>query len=196
MTAPDAEPFFLPWLGPDYAESGRLLVLGESHYSTTDRDERGLTRRVVKDYVDGKWTHRFWTLLARTIAGTHLAPEGCRALWNRVAFYNFVQVAVSGPRVRPTVEMWRGGSAPFQQVLRDLEPKRILVVGREVWWHMPAAPDVPFSRHTGVPWPARRYPMGATGALATFINHPASRGYRAERWADVVAALAVSGDDR
>ena len=60
--------------------------------------------------------------------------------WERVAFCNFIQTVLTGPRVRPTKTMWAAGREPLLQTIAELEPQAILVLGAGIAWHLPAIP--------------------------------------------------------
>lgn len=168
----------------------RLLVLGESHY---DAGARGsdFTRWLTREYVDGRMTHRFWTRLARTIAGRPLGRDECRAFWHSVAFYNFIQEIVgTRARVRPTPEMWSAGQRPFLHVLSMLNPDAVLVVGSQLWNHLPQAPRGELQLDDGSKWPTRLYERpGRPPITATFIKHPAWPRFSVNGSSRVAAAL-------
>jgi hypothetical protein len=51
-----------------------------------------------------------------------------------VAFYNFVQFLVGGEsRIRPTQEMWRNSIPAFSEIISNLNPLQILVLGKANW---------------------------------------------------------------
>jgi hypothetical protein len=186
--------YFIPWIGERYATaaSPRLLVLGESHYSKEVDPYIHLTQRVTRDYVMKNWTHRFWTQVARTVEGKALELSATRDFWRNVAFYNYVQRIVgTKPGARPTLEMWNAAQPAFLSVLSKLEPSMVLVTGKELWANLPSAmTTTTLRRHDGSSWPAKTY-EGRNGReiVATYIHHPASRGFSWRKWRDVPAAL-------
>ncbi len=185
--------FFLPWVGDRYAAGDlgvRLLVLGESHYSK-DAPRPEFTRWLTREYVEGRMTHRFWTRLARTISGRTLGRDECRAFWHSVTFYNFIQELVGGrARVRPTPEMWSAAQGPFQHVLSMLDPDAVLVVGSQLWDHLPDAPRGELQLGDGSKWPTRQYERpGRPPITATFIKHPAWPRFSVNDSSRVAAAL-------
>lgn len=170
---------FSPWVGDQY-QSGfsgvRLLILGESHYYKGPHPGPEFTRELTQGYIDGTVNHRFWTLVARSVGGQSMSREQCQAFWRQVAFYNYIQDVVGvGARVAPTAQMWASARRPFREVLRVIDPDAVLVLGRRLWGHLPKA--------TGTP-----APIGG-GAIAIYINHPASIGFLPSRWTPAVAGL-------
>lgn len=99
----DDEPFaachFLPWVGPEYTsgvvDGLCILVLGESHYSfgLPPEKERGLTRLVIEEELEGKMRHRFMSGVTTALFGRAAVDDRSRfaTLWNAMAFYNYVQ---------------------------------------------------------------------------------------------------------
>jgi hypothetical protein len=192
---------FLPWEGDQYRSVGlagvRLLILGESHYHKGADPGSDFTRSLTRKYVDGTMNHRFWTLVAKSVAGQSTSRRQCQAFWHTVAFYNYIQNVVGvGARIAPTAEMWRAARQPFHHVLKMIAPHAILVLGKRLWCNLPegTSTTLPIDGQT---WPARTYDV-ANGvyAIATFINHPASLGFLASKWTTVVAALLDQGRSR
>jgi uracil-DNA glycosylase len=120
-----------------------------------------------------------------------------QAFWHTVAFYNYIQCVVGGgARIPPTKEMWTKARPPFSQVLKMLAPHAILVLGKRLWNKLPEGTSTTLFVD-GQSWPARTYGVAdGVNAVATFINHPASRGFSAKRWTPIVAALLDQGRSR
>ena len=70
---------FKPWIGDDYHSGSKiglpckLMLLGESHYGGRDGGREkfypDFTKCVIREYVHGDWTHRYFTTL-NTYTGT------------------------------------------------------------------------------------------------------------------------------
>lgn len=185
----DGHEHFLPWEGWAYRTSGwggrRLLVLGESHYDWgAGQDRPTLTQEIVEAYASGHINHQFWNRVTRICGGETNAP-GRRRFWDRVAYCVFVQTMLR-KGTRPTHAMWEGSVPIFEGTLRSLEPDCLLVLGKELWFAMPAgtpAPDLRL-RH-----PARWYASAGRRVLSSYVNHPRSHGFGVHRWRPVVDAL-------
>lgn len=139
-----AEVIFQPWVGPHYHQSPlfgmRILVLGESHYGDED-EPSDFTARMVQEYaIDSRLA--FFTKITKLLLGldasNDLSDEARKQCWENIAFYNFVQVMVGyTSRKRPTAEMWQAAKAPFQQVVAQLQPDLILVLGKKLADYVP-----------------------------------------------------------
>ena len=137
---------FHPWVGKDYDAGIRgkqILVVGESHYGEPEEEsERGLTQRVVQNYRDGKYTgakFKVFTVVARLLLqDRNAARNACRRLWDRLAFYNFLQrFKGEEPQEDNTIASdWIRAGKTFDEVYRTLEPDVILFVGKTVWGHV------------------------------------------------------------
>lgn len=139
---------FTPWVGSEFGNAGkplaakRLLVLGESHYSDEHElgsYEPGMTLDVVGRYRTGKretWMRTFDNLAA-AIAGQSkriIGRDGVNAIWEQIAFYNYVPVvAASGSRTPPSEAHFALGAPPFEILLDNLRPNAILVCGYRLW---------------------------------------------------------------
>ena len=140
---------FEPWVGKQYEEAElyglRILLLGESHYNAKDQDST-FTQRVVKKCGQGDKRRRFFTITARFILnqgqGGKLSAAQRTAFWEQVAFYNYVQELVGErPRQRPTPDMWKRSEDAYYQVLQDLEPDLVIVLGKQLAKNLPAPVD-------------------------------------------------------
>ncbi|MEZ0610095.1 hypothetical protein ACAW74_16375 [Fibrella sp. WM1] len=131
---------FEPFVGKDYhTQSPKLLILGESHYGLeSDTLGKNFTNFVVRKYAKRETgeTRRFFTLIAKTV-DRKLDNQTALELWDKVAFYNYVQVLVGdGPRTRPTDQMFNQSNDAFRQVIDQLKPDILIVLGRRLGWHL------------------------------------------------------------
>jgi hypothetical protein len=138
---------FEPWIGEKYWASNsfglRVLVLGESHY---DRDQvpcsTYTTEVVERNVKHGRAA--FFTKISKVLLNLDEqmpSDEERSAIWDEIAFYNYIQEFVSeGTRVRPSHEMWGHGDKAFFEILEHLKPQVLLVLGIELGWHLPAIP--------------------------------------------------------
>jgi len=134
---------FQPWVGKDYWDKGlagrRLLILGESHYGEKGSEYPGFTSEVVKEWGQNKRAAFFTKIcnLCLNKEDNSVSDEERSDFWEKVSFYNYIQELLPGPRCRPTEEMWAAGATPFLQVVKDLKPNLILVLGKELEGHLP-----------------------------------------------------------
>lgn len=181
---------FMPWKGKVWGEAGntvadiRLLILGESHYKPrkpelVDRCLPNETNDVLEEYLSGEG-YRFFTGITQVVQGqlkSQLTKEQIREVWDSLVFYNYVPVfAATGPRKRPTNEMFAAGKEPFASLCAELQPEAILICGfrlNEVLWREFATG--PREKAGGSPF------YEIHGAVATYIQHPSS-GFSSTAW--------------
>lgn len=139
---------FKPWVGSKYWQNNmfgrRVLVLGESHYAGAEDQEPDMTIKVVHRLAQNE-RHPFFTKTAKLLldldANTWLDDQRRTEVWEHVAFYNFVQQCPGDePRLRPTIEMWEAATEPFLEVVADLKPQVVLVLGKELSHWIPELP--------------------------------------------------------
>jgi hypothetical protein len=157
-------------VGQSYDADGffgrRVLILGESHYGTTEQETASFTRECVESLAKAASGHRFFTVVAKLLLG---APPGVSLsrdqrtwFWDRVAFYNYIQAFPSHTsRVRPTGEMWSAAAQCFPALLQRLRPDFVLVLGREL---------------------AERIPRIPPPTTVCAIPHPSSFGFQQTLW--------------
>lgn len=167
--------YYEPWKGRNYGNNNkRLFILGESHYGD---DKSDATIRYTKQYCEGKFSARFWTITMQIVSGKHNSELNRFEFWNNVAFYNFIQEPVGDDaRVRPTIKMWEKAQQPFKQVLDKLKPTHMLVLGKELWENLPnEGKQGPLLK---IPKCENRdtwiYPCKDGEVLATWVYHPSS----------------------
>lgn len=124
--------FFRPFVGASYAGGGlfgkRIMVLGESHYCDEGCADCGsclrhrecmeFTSGVVEQYLDRDVERQRWmqTLLKfeRSLVGCETDQAQSQRIWQSVVFYNYLQVAMGGPREAGTAAQYRqAGEALF-----------------------------------------------------------------------------------
>lgn len=145
---------FNPWVGADYFSGGlfgiRIMVLGESHYCgelckgcETDFKSRcsGFTTNVVRAYLDTANEREGWmsTYLKfeRSLVNHETVPAESSGIWNSLLFYNFLQLAMQGPRQAGTAQQYRDAAQPFFEVLDKYQPDLLIVWGKRLWGNLP-----------------------------------------------------------
>ena len=171
--------FFDPWVGSEYRDGGlyglRVLILGESHYDSSDKLRESYTIDCIRD-IGQRRRFRFFTVVQSLMQGTRggVSDAERAAFWERVAYCNFVQkFAAPGPRVAPTPEMWSAGGAALVQTVGELSPHLVVALGERLW---PRLPELP------------------AGVSVCEVRHPSGRGFRYADWQPVVRkALVAAG---
>ena len=156
--------FYQPWIGAEYVttrryyhalcrdmETGdlplgtgyRIHVMGESHYGDPHEHTSDNTIRIVRECAfapDHAKNSQFFTRVAGVIADVFDVPrtgDYRRAIWERLAFSNFVQQLLSINRRAPDAQQWREGQASFVEQLRLTTPSLLFVLGWRRWQHLP-----------------------------------------------------------
>jgi hypothetical protein len=129
---------WLPWVGaqvPEMPDCQRLLIVGESHYSTavdpiSSRSGGGnrFTRRMVRKFAVRRTpTNPTFENIGKVLLGGW--PEDHAALWSTLSFYNFVQRPMESRAERPKQEDWVKGWTLFERVVRILKPSHCIFIG-------------------------------------------------------------------
>lgn len=195
--------FFQPFVGTNYYIGGifgkRIMVLGESHYCeegcadcgnlANHRECATFTSGVLVDYLDENRPRERWmnTFLKfeRSLVGHETDWAERKQIWNSLMFYNYLQVAMGGPRKAGTNEQYEHASHVFYDVIDKYLPQYIIVWGSRLWNYLPGD-----SRwHDGKPIVIDDYKVltgsyslsnGDTARVMT-VNHP-SVGYSWDWW--------------
>ena len=203
---------FFPWKGAGFGKPNnhnlpkRLLLVGESHYSEEPDPPDDLTTQVVDVYIDrGRGGHRFYNGMLRAILGLDARPSRDErdSFYNAVAFYNFVQHPLEGPRARPNAEQWKYGRAVFPSCLDRLKPSHVVVFGFGLWCNMgyerltldsgleqdllryfPERDQEKVRKHPDE-WIGRYSHSGGT-SLVMWVRHASAPGFNAEHWHPVL----------
>lgn len=146
--------YFHPWVGSNYLSGGifgkQIMVLGDSHYCGEGCKECGVnfhckcnefTSDVVNAYLDQNVEREGWmsTYLKfeRSLVNHETTPEESVRIWNSLLFYNFLQVAMQGPRQAGTPEQYRAAADPFFSVMNQYQPDLLVVWGVRLWNNLP-----------------------------------------------------------
>lgn len=133
---------FEPWVGKKYNTSGfndkKILVIGESFYCSEEEAVATLTEKVVTDYLairngeyrenKGGWTNTYLKF-ERSLIGKETKPEDSQEIWNSIAFYNYLQIPMSGPRESGSSIDYKNAEKVFFEVIDELKPNLIIVWG-------------------------------------------------------------------
>jgi hypothetical protein len=133
---------FKPWKGDNYEKDGvfrkKILAIGESFYCSEKDAVATLTDKVVNDYLairdgkyrenDGGWTNTYLKF-ERSLQGKETSPEDSHKIWNSIAFYNYLQVPMSGARESGSAIDYKNAEIAFFEVINELQPDLIIVWG-------------------------------------------------------------------
>ena len=148
--------FFMPYVGKEYANGGlfgkQVMVLGESHYCDEGCSDCGncclykqcasFTQNVIREYLDESKERQNWmrtfVKFERSLVGRMTDWALRRKIWDSVMFYNYLQVAMSGPRKAGTSAQYKQAANAFFEVIDKYEPECIIVWGKRLWNNMPS----------------------------------------------------------
>ena len=208
--------FFQPFVGKDYASGGnfgkRIMILGESHYCDEGcadcgdcrlhRECMGFTQHVLGDYLDEGTERQNWmrTFLKfeRSLVGEETDQAMRLKIWNSVVFFNYLQMAMGGPREAGTSGQYQQAGKAFFEAIQKYQPEYIIVWGKRLWNNLPGD-NGQHEKASGVHWedcndievegtwvPNGFYVMsGGKRVKALVVNHP-SVGYSWDYWYQVI----------
>ena len=183
-----------PWVGDLFPTTAqRLMVLGESHHGD-DQDEMNMTIPVVEEWLSGIScpSYRLFTHLAVALTGQDPQKLDRKAVFRRIAFYNYVGKVMPASRVAPTRDDFVQSERGFREVVERLKPTHIIVCGKRLWEAMPQF-DPPDSNgyyavFADMEFHVGRYRTTSAAPLAITIRHPQS-GFNGLTWHPRVQAF-------
>ena len=147
--------FFNPWIGKHYFNnklfSKRIFILGESHYCDKNCIDCGnlyqhpecgcITSDVIGWYLNPEIEREKWmnTYLKfeRLLVGKETSNYDSIKIWDSLVFYNFLQVAMSGPRISGTNQEYADAAKSFLDTLEQYCPDVLIVWGLRLWDNLP-----------------------------------------------------------
>lgn len=149
--------FFDPWVGKNYQTGGvfgkKLLILGESHHcgcgicenacgdmqvkSDCDINTTDIILDYLNDYANCGSYKTTYCKFERALINKYTNAEDSQAIWDSVAFYNYLQRAMSRAREFPKSDDWGNSNNAFFEVLEYLKPDYIITWGRRLWQNLP-----------------------------------------------------------
>lgn len=191
-----------PWIGEKYPTAPvKVLVILESHYINKERSnleaisKPDFTRRIVAEQIQRDWHSNTFDNLSLCLTGTPLSADSMKALWSKVAFYNFVQRPMPSLSDRPTAADFAAGWKTFCQVADILRPNVCIFAGFEAINHLDVLPQglsvigtTPWEKEgIGGVYPRPRFeitlPWGTITGVA--IRHPGAF-FSADKWRGVL----------
>lgn len=180
-----------PWVGKKYKSPSifkyKTLILGESNY-TNDPSQfnKDMVYNCIQDDLTGGDPGgfcRFSTKIRRIIFGRESTIEP-KEFWDNAAFYNFVQFLVgSEARQRPAPDQWKNSIPAFEEIVSELKPDRVLVLGLANWKNLTFyIENEKTSDHTAI------LNVCNYSVVAGYINHPSS-SIRYATWQPIAQSL-------
>lgn len=198
--------FFRPFVGSSYAGGGmfgkRIMVLGESHYCDENCADCGdclhhcdcmeFTNNAIRQYLDDSVERQRWmqTFLKfeRSLVGQETNQALRQRIWQSVVFYNYLQVAMGGPREAGTTAQYRQAGETLFSVMEKYQPEYLIAWGNRLWNELPGEH---WTDGNGIVIDGYRVDTGtytlASGrkVKAMAVNHP-SVGYSWDYWHRVI----------
>jgi hypothetical protein len=172
---------FKPWIGNHYRDQPfmgkRILILDESNYQA-DRKKPAhnpyYSIERVQKMLNTEATTMFWTKMAAAMIGEKPNHKQRLEFWNSIAFYTYVQESLiwngQGARVQPSQTMLNESEPAFYQVLNDLEPEVIIVIGFQNWELLPPGDAQELRIEGAAHETTRRYQHSGGSALAFAVR--------------------------
>jgi hypothetical protein len=133
---------WLPWIGDDYLNSpNKLLLIGESHYYNPEKKESfekhqniGYTREVIEKVAINKEYKTYKKKAPKIFPNIHFTFLGndniaTKSFWNKVGFYNFVQVPMKTNQGRPTKNDYTKGWEHFDEIINIVKHDTCIFLG-------------------------------------------------------------------
>lgn len=194
--------YFKPWVGPKYHEGidgKKVMVLGHCHYCDDGSADEEFTNSIINGYIDwirhsrpieryedgsikDRWV-RTYENFAKAFLGYKPNKDEISLVWERVLFYNYVQVAVPTADSKPSSKDYANSRKGFINVISEYEPDIIFVWG-DVYnktpdWNGKRIEDVKAGDLSSIRW-EYLLPSGKKCHMIK-IHHP-SQGFSWEKW--------------
>ncbi|MGN6666146.1 MAG: hypothetical protein ACTHKH_04125 [Trinickia sp.] len=203
-TGYSAQVRYHPWVGDRYWEQEqRWLLLGESGYGLDSKGADALQQMIQAQngvIIDPEQdaAYRLFAGAQRLMTGRDLLDSaGTKDFWRTVAFYHYVRDSMGSSMQRPTPRQMKESLPAFNEVVCQIRPHVVLVLGLKLWMALPGERDgwergkerniampVPrlASRKLSV-WTGCAESAGVTHRFHCFpVMHPSSRGFAAGNW--------------
>lgn len=125
------------WIGGNYLQGGifgtRVLIVGESTYTTEGKDTTQYNIAMAEDHIDG-YRDAFRTKLLRSFLNTNNEqPFEIKNFWDSVCYLNYINVPLRGPRLSPEESMWTKNKQPLSNILAEVKPDLVVALGYRMW---------------------------------------------------------------
>lgn len=199
--------FFNPWIGKHYFNnklfSKRIFILGESHYCDKNCIDCGnvyqhpecgsITSDVIGWYLNPEIEREKWmnTYLKfeRSLVGIETFNDDSIKIWDSLVFYNFLQVAMSGPRISGTNKEYADAAKSFLDTLEQYSPDVLIVWGVRLWDNLPNKywEDGDIIKVDGYSVPNGYYNLPNGHNVRAFAVYHPSTGYDWNYWYKVIS---------
>lgn len=193
---------FKPWKGEKYDTGGifgkKILAIGESFYCSKEDAVATLTDIIINDYLairngdfrenNGGWTNTYLKF-ERSLKNKETTPKDNQEIWNSLAFYNYLQVPMSGARESGSAIDYKNAEIAFFEVINELQPDLIIVWGVGKLFNNLPEDNWKWGESLNVDgWPIKNgyYQLkNGTEVRCIAVYHP-STGYQWDWWHKVI----------
>jgi hypothetical protein len=146
-----------------------------------------MTVPVVEDWLSGTSSppYRFFTHLAVALSGQEPWQLDRKAVFEPIAFYNYVKKVMPRARVSPEKVDFEESEGAFREIVEQLKPTHIAVCGNRLWVNLPAFDSPDTNGASAVlgdkEFEIGRYRTASAAPLAMCIRHPQS-GFNGRDW--------------
>jgi len=189
--------FYVPWMGANFS-STRTLLLSESAYDWEGEDGEVCSPSANHPTESVTWAidvfpaqeARYFNAVTRAICRKQdPTVQERRAAWDDYAYTIYIPGSVGfGPGARSTAETWDRARSQFRGLISDLQPRRIIITGREAWREMPEC-DVELVRDL------QAYRLSDRQLVwCQALPHPRNQieGFAWQRFAECIALFLIS----
>jgi hypothetical protein len=188
------------WVGTNY-KAGGILIVGESPHAKPGVDTSQYNVLMAMDHMDG-YRDRFRTKLVRAFLGRgDETLNDITAFWHSVAYFNYIKIPLSGPRIPPSITMWETMHEDLSARLECLRPGLLVALGYRMWDRWKAAPPCVKEPGPSIPGaaPGSTYwltPRAGVKVLAYCMRHPSSAFSWRKEYPLLQAAIELAGRKR
>ena len=194
------------WKGQDYKDGGifgsRILIVGESTYTTNGDDTSQYNVWMAQDHIDG-YRDAFRTKLIRAFLNTDCEQKyDIERFWNSVCYLNYIKIPLIGPRIVPEEKMWLENRQPFPSILTELKPNLVVSLGYRMWANWISSPPCQMLPGPKIDGAGRSntYYLVFSGnkhrALAYALKHPSSGFSWKKEYPFLMKAIKISTEER
>lgn len=176
---------FEPWKGTKYADSNnrfgmKLLIVAESFYLTDYNrlNPKSFAQDLIKNVIENRckgWKTKFFSRLFYSLTGNksgQASNDEWSDVWNSIAYTVYVQTTkLNKPGEHAPGEDWASGPANVLEAVQQLDPDKLLIVGKDIWGHLQCNKPVTLQKQEGK----------LLRPKIDFIYHPASHQWGKEK---------------
>ena len=152
-----------------------------------------ITQEIIRDLYDpNSEFERYkntYSKFINAVSGQKQYFDGKKIWWNKLAFYNYIQTPMSGPRRSPKKVEYQQSEEAFWEILEKIRPSHILVWGYRLYESLPQTgiglPSIVM--HDGTEVEQWQYNLrDCTNVKVLRMKHPSS-SYSTNYWHNAIS---------